>query len=79
MNFSLVVTGWLPYFQKLYMRSTQEDEWAKSFLSWDFGFLFRKGAGTGDHASGLDLTSHWLKLTGFSWLEGEAFGCPASE
>lgn len=75
-----MITGWLPYFHKLPLLSRQEEDgWAKSFLSWDFGFLFRKGAGTGEHASSPEVTSHWSKLTGFSWLEGGAFSCPASE
>ena len=57
MDFSLVITGWLPYFHKLHLLSRQEDEWAKSFLSWDSGCLFRKGAGIGAQANGLELIS----------------------
>lgn len=71
-HFSLVVTGWLPYFQKLHPLSRQkEDERAKSFLSRDLGFLSGKGAGTKERASSLERTSHWLRLTGVPWLEGE--------
>lgn len=80
MNFSLVVTGWLPYFQKLHLLSTQEeDEWAKSLLPWDLGFTFGEEAGRGEHANSPEPASHWLKLTGLCRLGGRAFGCAPSE